>query len=75
MIHDPATCARCGANAWTSCKHREALREKPVFVDAPDKREVHARAAGGGRYSFRSVGKGINFKTRKRRSLPRDADV
>lgn len=51
MTTDTATCFKCGANAWTSCKHREAHREKPEFVDAPDKREAYVKASGGGRFS------------------------
>jgi hypothetical protein len=66
VIYDDATCYRCGANAWTSCQHREAVREPPSFVGKPDRQEYAKIRAGGGKYGFKSASAGLNFKTRKR---------
>jgi hypothetical protein len=65
-LYDEATCYRCGANAWTSCNHREATRVKPAFVDKMDRQEIAKKRAGGGRYTFTTSNDGLNFKTRKR---------
>jgi len=54
MIYDEATCYKCGANAWTSCKHREATRQPPVDDGHKDRREKAALRHGGGRYSMRT---------------------
>lgn len=38
-------CWRCGANAWTSCDHREAEMEEPQRVQLKDYREASIERA------------------------------
>lgn len=58
-----APCWKCGVNAWTSCKHREAYREPPK----PDK-ETRQRISGGGSYRIFSPEKGRKARNTYRRS-------
>lgn len=67
-LYDQATCYKCGSNAWTSCQHREALREAPAESDYKDRKEKMKEVTGGGRYAIRpSAMTGLNFKTRARK--------
>lgn len=65
MLHDEATCYRCGANAWTSCKHREATRQPPAESTHLDRRERAALKSGGGKYGFKSRTEHMNKMTRR----------
>lgn len=65
-LHDDATCYKCGANAWTSCPHRQAIRPRPAFMDEESYIEKQRRLSGGGKYGFKTVSSGVNFKRRKR---------
>jgi hypothetical protein len=65
-MRDESTCFKCGANAWTSCEHRDALREKPVFEDGPTMVENQKKVSGGGRYRIQSTAiKKLNLRKRK----------
>lgn len=64
-LYDEATCYRCGANAWTSCRHREATRQPPVDDNHMDRRERAALRTGGGKYGFKSRSESMNRMTRK----------
>lgn len=67
-LHDDATCYKCGANAWTSCAHRKAVRPRPAHLDEQVESlpEKLRRLGGGGSYGFRTAAQGLNLKTRKR---------
>ena len=66
-LYDEATCYRCGANAWTSCNHREATRQPPTDDGHKDRRETAALRYGGGRYGFKTSGSGFAFKGWKKK--------
>jgi hypothetical protein len=63
---DESTCFKCGANAWTDCKHREAVREKPEFIEPAFDRKDWAfknGGTGGGRYSIKRINGAYRRKT------------
>jgi hypothetical protein len=65
VIHDDATCYKCGANAWTSCKHREATRQAPVVEPAFNRKDWAFKngGTGGGRYSIKRINGAYRRKT------------